>query len=77
MNAPWKAGSHARDPFAAYLCDDLSLEVLRPIVMDLGWSPEKCYRGGLRHAVQSLSISASPNILLVDLALDSDDGGFE
>lgn len=70
MNAPWKAGN--RDPFAAYLCDDLSLEVLRPIVMDLGWSPEKCYRGGLRHAVQSLAISASPNILLVDLSESGD-----
>jgi pilus assembly protein CpaE len=72
MNAPWKAGNAARDPFAAYLCDDISLEVLRPIAMDLGWSPEKCYRGGLRHAVQSLSISASPNILLVDLSESGD-----
>jgi pilus assembly protein CpaE len=72
MNAPWKAGTHGRDPFAAYLCDDASLEVLRPIAMDLGWSPEKCYRGGLRHAVQSLSISASPNILLVDLSESGD-----
>lgn len=72
MNAPWKAGGQSRDPFAAYLCDDISLEVLRPIVMDLGWSPEKCYRGGLRNAVQSLSISASPNILLVDLSESGD-----
>jgi pilus assembly protein CpaE len=72
MNAPWKAGGQGRDPFAAYLCDDASLEVLRPIVMDLGWSPEKCNRGGLRNAVQSLSISASPNILLVDLSESGD-----
>lgn len=72
MNAPWKAGTQGRDPFAAYLCDDPSLEVLRPIIMDLGWSPEKCYRGGLRNAVQSLSISASPHILLVDLSESGD-----
>ncbi|MEW9854150.1 pilus assembly protein CpaE [Novosphingobium sp. M1R2S20] len=73
MNAPWKAGSlGTRDPFAAYICDDASLDVLRPIAMELGWQPEKCNKGGLRNAVQSLSISASPNILLVDLSESGD-----
>ncbi|VWX46963.1 pilus assembly protein CpaE [Novosphingobium sp. 9U] len=70
MNAPWKAGS--RDPFAAYLCDDASLDVLRPLAMELGWQPEKCNKGGLRSAVQSLSIAASPNILMVDLSESGD-----
>ena len=44
MNAPWK--HQAREPFAAYLCDDASLDVLRPLVADMGWAPEKCQRGG-------------------------------
>jgi pilus assembly protein CpaE len=70
MNAPWKAG--ARDPFAAYMCDEASLDVLRPIVIELGWQPEKCIKGGLRSAIQSLSVSASPNILLVDLSESGD-----
>ncbi|MFC0204307.1 AAA family ATPase [Novosphingobium soli] len=73
MNAPWKSGSSGgRDQFAAYLCDDAAMDVLRPIVADLGWQPEKCCRGGLRNAVQSLSVTASPNILLVDLSESGD-----
>ena len=57
-----------RDPFAAFLCDEAALEVLRPVVIEMGWQPEKCNKGGLRNAVQSLSITASPNILMVDLS---------
>ncbi len=73
MNAPWKAGPYGnRDPFAAYLCDDVALDILRPVVIDLGWQPEKCNKGGLRNAVQSLSISASPAILMVDLSESGD-----
>ncbi len=73
MNAPWKSGSHGnRDPFAAYICDDSSLDVLRPVIIEMGWQPEKCNKGGLRNAVQSLSISASPNILMVDLSESGD-----
>src|ERR1700741_2664776 len=73
MNAPWKAVSQAgRHAFAASICDDAALDVLRPVVVEMGWQPEKCAKGGLRHAVQSLSIAASPNILLVDLSESGD-----
>ncbi|WP_267395221.1 MULTISPECIES: pilus assembly protein CpaE [unclassified Sphingomonas] len=73
MNAPWKpAGSGLRDPFAAYVCDETTLETLRPIATELGWSVDKIYKGGLRNAVQSLSVSASPQILFVDLAESGD-----
>ncbi|MCL6250973.1 pilus assembly protein CpaE [Altererythrobacter sp. KTW20L] len=73
MNAPWKAGPMGnRDPFAAYICDEAALDVLRPVVVEMGWQPEKCNKGGLRNAVQSLSISASPAILLVDLSESGD-----
>lgn len=73
MNAPWKPGSpNGRDPFNAYLCDDNSLDILRPVVIEMGWAPEKCNKGGLRNAVQSLSITASPNILMVDLSESGD-----
>src|SRR6478752_4162810 len=73
MNAPLKpslAGN--RDPFAAFICDESALDVLRPVVIELGWAPEKCAKGGLRNAVQSLSITASPNILMVDLSESGD-----
>jgi pilus assembly protein CpaE len=73
MNAPWKSGSAGgRDPYAAFICDEGSLDVLRPVVIEMGWQPEKCNKGGLRNAVQALSISASPNILLVDLSESGD-----
>ncbi|MBU6267472.1 MAG: pilus assembly protein CpaE [Sphingomonadales bacterium] len=70
MNAPWKA--NGRDGFAAYICDEASLDVVRPIAVEMGWQPEKCAKGGLRNAVQSLSITSSPNILLVDLSESGD-----
>ena len=70
MNAPWKP--NGRDAFAAYLCDDASLEVLRAVAVEMGWQPEKCAKGGLRNAAQSLSISSSPNILMVDLSESGD-----
>ena len=73
MNAPWKgAMPGSRDPFASYVCDEASLDVLRPVVIELGWMPEKCNKGGLRNAIQSLSVSASPNILMVDLSESGD-----
>ena len=73
MNAPWKAGGPGgRDPFAAYMCDEASLDILRPLAIELGWQPEKCIKGGLRSAVQSLSVAASPNILMVDLSESGD-----
>src|SRR6187402_656352 len=73
MNAPWKPGPLGnRDPFAAFICDEAALDVLRPVIIEMGWQPEKCNRGGLRNAVQSLSISASPAILMVDLSESGD-----
>ena len=73
MNAPWKPGSvGGRDPFAAFVCDDETLEMLRPVAEEMGWSDSKCNKGGLRNAIQTLSVSASPNILLVDLSESGD-----
>jgi pilus assembly protein CpaE len=70
MNAPFKAS--LRDPFNAFVCDEETAELLRPIAVEHGWSPEKVNKGGLRNAVQSLSVSASPNILFVDLSESGD-----
>ena len=73
MNAPWKPnGSGNRDPFAAFICDEAALDTLRPVVIEMGWAPEKCAKGGLRNAIQSLSVAASPNILMVDLSESGD-----
>ena len=73
MNAPWKPGGVApREPFTAYVCDEITAEALRPIASELGWAVEKIHKGGLRNAIQSLSVSASPQILFVDLAESGD-----
>ncbi|HEX8302914.1 pilus assembly protein CpaE [Sphingomonas sp.] len=73
MNAPFNPARTAhREPFTAFVCDEATAEALRPIAVELGWSPEKVNKGGLRNAVQTLSVSASPNILFVDLSESGD-----
>jgi pilus assembly protein CpaE len=74
MNAPWSPtrSSTLRDPFMAFVCDDGAADAIRPITVEMGWSPEKVQKGGLRAAVQNLSVAASPNVLLVDLSETSD-----
>lgn len=69
MNVPWKPGmGGGRDMFQAYACEDASVSILQSVVTELGWAPERVYKGGLRNAIQSLSVSASPQILFVDMA---------
>jgi pilus assembly protein CpaE len=74
MNAPFNPARAAalRDPFSAFVCDEATAEMLRPIAVEHGWAPEKVNKGGLRNAVQNLSVSASPSILFVDLSESGD-----
>ncbi|MGQ0588235.1 MAG: pilus assembly protein CpaE [Sphingosinicella sp.] len=74
MNAPFHGSRAAglRDPFTAFVCDEATADMLRPIAVEHGWSPEKVNKGGLRNAVQTLSVSASPCILFVDLSESGD-----
>jgi pilus assembly protein CpaE len=73
MNAPWNpARAGAREPFVAFVCDETTAEAIRPIASELGWPVEKVNKGGLRNAVQSLSVSASPQVLFVDLSESGD-----
>ena len=73
MSSNWKPGPLGnREPFSAYICDDGALDALRPVVIEMGWQIEKCNKGGLRNAIQSLSIASSPAILMVDLSESGD-----
>jgi pilus assembly protein CpaE len=73
MNAPFNSGRVGqREPFVAYVCDETTAEAIRPVAVEMGWAPEKVNKGGLRNAVQSLSVSASPMILFVDLSESGD-----
>ncbi len=73
MNAPFNHARAAhREPFAAYVCDETTAETLRPLAIEHGWLPEKVFKGGLRNAVQQLSVAASPMVLFVDLSESGD-----
>ncbi len=75
MNAPWspgRAGNAAREPFAAFVCDEGTAGTIRSICPEMGWPIERVNKGGLRNAVQTLSVSASPVILFVDLSESGD-----
>jgi len=73
MNAPFNMRASAlREPFSAYVCDEGTAELLRLVAGEMGWAPERVNKGGLRNAVQSLSVSASPNILFVDMSESGD-----
>ena len=72
MNAPFKPALATREPFLAFVCDETTADAVRPIASELGWSAEKVNKGGLRNAVQSLSVAASPHILFVDLSESGD-----
>ncbi len=75
MNAPWNpksGGVGGRDAFNAFVCDDETADVIKPVTAELGWPSEKVNKGGLRNAVQTLSVSSSPMVLLVDLSEASD-----
>jgi pilus assembly protein CpaE len=77
MNAQWMssrraASNEARDLFSAFVCDDATHEMLKPLINDLNWPSEKIFKGGVRNAIQTLSVSASPQILLIDFSESSD-----
>lgn len=73
MNAPFKInGAAAREAFTAFVCDDATVELLKPIATENGWDHGRINKGGLRNAVQTLSVSASPTILFVDLSESGD-----
>lgn len=61
-----------QEPFGAYLCDAQTIKVMKPITKELGWDMSSIHNGGIANAVRSLSITAAPKFLVVDLA-ESDD----
>jgi pilus assembly protein CpaE len=73
MNAHFNAArASQRESFMAFVCDDANAETLRSVATEQGWSADKVNKGGIRNAVESLSVAASPHILFVDLSESSD-----
>ena len=72
MNAPFNPRMSTRDPFSAFMSDLDAEDVVRATALSFGWPLERIHNGGINYAVQSLAVSQSPNILLVDLGESSD-----
>ena len=73
MNAPFNPSrATSRDPFMAFVCDGDTASMIAPVVAEMGWPEDKVARGGMRNAIQTLAVSTSPNILMVDLSESGD-----
>jgi len=72
VNAPFNPRAATRDPFSAFMSDLDSEDIVRATALSFGWPLERIHNGGINYAVQSLAVSQSPNILLVDLGDSSD-----
>ncbi|PZU08601.1 pilus assembly protein CpaE [Sphingomonas sp.] len=72
MNAPFHPNVALRDPFSAFLSDEESDNVVRNVAGSLGWPLERVHDGGIRYAVQTLAVSPSPGLLLIDLSESPD-----
>jgi pilus assembly protein CpaE len=72
MNAPFTPRAGTRAPFSAFLCDLDAEDVARATASSFDWALERIHNGGVRHAVQSLAVSPSPSVLLVDLSDSAD-----
>jgi pilus assembly protein CpaE len=72
VNAPFHPRAGTRDPFSAFMSDLDSEDVVRATALSFGWPLERIHNGGVNYAVQSLAVSQSPSILLVDLGESGD-----
>jgi pilus assembly protein CpaE len=77
MNAPaFMTGKTAdgddREPFAAYLSDEQTTTALTQVIEEHGWNASRIQAGGIANAVRSLSVTASPHILIIDLSQSTD-----
>lgn len=63
---------NGREPFLAFVADDPTLDVVQSVANELGWRADACKKGGLRAAVQALSVAASPAMMMIDLSEASD-----
>lgn len=68
MNAPFHPKIGQNDAFSAFLGDAESQDSARTAAIALGWPADRIQTGGIKYAVETLAITASPNVLLVDLS---------
>ena len=61
-----------RETYAAFICDEMSSQILLPVIMDRDWDPDLIFSGGIASAVRALGGMPCPEFLIVDLS-ESDD----
>lgn len=66
------AAENNRAPFAAFMCDEISSQILHPLIIERGWSPDMVFAGGIAAGVRMLGGMPCPEFMLVDLS-DSKD----
>lgn len=59
-----------RDPFVAYLQDDLSRQAALSVTRQRGWPAGEVMRGGAHAAVRGLGAAQAPEIVLLDVSQD-------
>ena len=73
MNMPFNPRQHiGRQLFSGFLCDEQSSKALSEAASELGWPAGLISTGGLRNAVQTLAVTSSPSILVIDLSESPD-----
>lgn len=61
-----------RDPFAAFITDDVSRQAAVTAASEQGWTGAPIADGGVAAAVESLSDAPTPRVLLVDISESAD-----
>jgi len=64
--------SGAREIFAAYICDDVSAQLIASTIADRGWSQDMVFKGGIAAGVRALGAMPVPEFLIVDISECSD-----
>ncbi len=67
-----KSTDAVRPAFAAFVCDEMSSQILHPIVLEQGWSADMIYAGGIAAGVRMLGGMPCPEFMIVDLSESSD-----
>lgn len=62
----------ARPQFAAFICDEMSSQILHPIVVECGWQADMIFAGGIAAGVRMLGGMPCPEFMIVDLSESTD-----
>jgi len=61
-----------REIFAAYICDDVSAQMVASVVADRDWSRAMVFKGGIAAGVRALGAMPVPEFLIVDISESPD-----